>query len=111
MVAPLDFFPPGIDGEHKEDWRDLNYTFLSSPGPSPTGEGTPPHQIARSLAVRSGQGFRDRRQVPASERNVAVLFPGVRELLAAQHRKAPRDPTAGRVRHDGLVDETVLTSC
>src|SRR4029078_3225870 len=42
------------------------------------------------------------------QRDVAVLAPGVLDLLVAQHRERPADPPAGLVGHDHVVEKAAV---
>src|SRR5262245_60578054 len=43
-----------------------------------------------------------------SERNIAVLAPGVLQLLVPEHGERPADAFAGLVGHDHIVDEPAV---
>src|SRR5687767_12734987 len=58
--------------------------------------------------MRAPKPARAARPYQPSQRDVAVLLPGVGERLVAQHRKGAADSAAGAARHDDVVDETAM---
>src|SRR3954454_23279402 len=59
------------------------------------------HAISPRLAIRILWNM----MTSLSERDVAVLPPGVFQLLVPEHRQRPADALAGLVGHDHVVDE------